>query len=146
MHAMAVGDHFAVLIRAVAADFKKGSHPRRSPTLLCASTESALRSRSKATWPPMTVILRHPLPDLPVGPRRSTGTGQPPPRRFPSGRGLNPTDEPHAHRTRACTTDDIELDDLIRSTTACRTFVIIRSEDDLPRDGRHLQLRACPPR
>jgi simple sugar transport system ATP-binding protein len=41
MHAMAVGDHFAVLIRgAIAADFKKGERTREQITDLMAGGET----------------------------------------------------------------------------------------------------------
>ena len=94
MHAMAVGDHFAVLIRgAVAADFKQGrKDPRRNhrPDGRRRQRWPASKPRSKATWPATTAIRRRSARPPAV---RSPG------RTRPAGLlGPDPTERPrHAH-------------------------------------------------
>ena len=63
VHALTVGDHFAVLIRgAKAADFRKGEKTREEITDLMAGGEAwpSSKPRSKATWRPTMAIRRRP--------------------------------------------------------------------------------------
>ena len=65
MHAMAVGDHFAVLIRgAVAADFKKGEKTREEITDLMAGGASmaSLEAEIEGYMASHDAATRHPLP------------------------------------------------------------------------------------
>ena len=90
MHAMAVGDHFAVLIRgAVAADFSKGEKTREEITDLMAGGAAwrLWKPRSKATWPAMMATRRPPRTSLPSV--RTRSRCRPCPGLIPLGRGLN---------------------------------------------------------